>query len=236
MKPRISARDGTTRLFAHRGASATAKENTVDAFVLALELGADGLASEAWLTADGQAVLDGDGQVGGRFRRRRFASLERASIPDHVPSIDDVYDLIVDSTDLLLDVGDPDAMEPIVNAARHLGNGAEERLWLRHSDLEVLTEWRRDTAAKLVLRARLNANESQERLANQLRERGVDALSLSHREWSGGLVALLHRFDRYALATDLVHEREMAKLLDVGIDAISSAHVDRMIAVAAQFT
>ena len=140
--------------------------------------------------------------------------------------------------DLLEMIGDigADALEPIVNAARHIGNGAEERLWFRHSELEVLTEWRRDTAAKLVLGARLKAGESQERLANQLRERGIDALSLSHREWSGGLVTLLHRFDRYTLATDLVHEREMAKLLDIGIDAISSAHVDRMIAVSAQFT
>ncbi|MGI9613392.1 MAG: glycerophosphodiester phosphodiesterase [Acidimicrobiales bacterium] len=236
MKPRISAQDGKTRLFAHRGASATAKENTIGAFVLALELGADGLASEAWLTADGQAVLDRDGRVGGRFRRRRFGALDRASIPDHVPSIDDIYDVCVESTNLLLDIHDPDAMAPIVDAARNVGKGAEDRLWLRHDELEVLTEWRRDTAAKLVLRARLNAGESQERLANRLRERGVDALSLSHREWSGGLVTLLHRFDRYALATDLVHEREMAKLLDIGIDAISSPHVDRMIAVGAQFT
>lgn len=236
MKPRISAQDGTTRLFAHRGASAAAQENTIDAFVMALELGADGLASEAWLTADGQAVLDRDGQVGGRFRRRRFGSLERASIPDHVPSIDDMFDLIDDSADLLLDVGDPDAIEPIISAARRIGSGAEERLWLRHGELEVLTDWRRRTAAKLVFGTRLKSGESQERLANQLRERGVDALSLSHREWSGGLVTLVHRFDRYALATGLVHEREMAKLLDVGIDGISSPHVDRMIAVAAQFT
>ena len=39
--------------FAHRGASADARENTLEAFRLALELGATGLESDVWLTADG---------------------------------------------------------------------------------------------------------------------------------------------------------------------------------------
>ena len=48
-------------LFAHRGASANAPENTIAAFELALGLGATGLESDVWLTADGVAVLDHDG-------------------------------------------------------------------------------------------------------------------------------------------------------------------------------
>src|SRR6185436_7833703 len=46
--------------FAHRGARAHAPENTLDAFALALRLGATGLETDLWLTADGIPVLDHD--------------------------------------------------------------------------------------------------------------------------------------------------------------------------------
>ncbi len=235
MKPRIAARDGATRLFAHRGAAAAAPENTIEAFLLAIQLGADGVATEAWRTADGQVVLDRAGSTGGRLRRRRFGSLDRNEIGDHVPSIDDLYDVIAGSADVSIDVRAVEAFEPIVAAARRVEGDVEHRLWLRHGDVDVLTDWRRQCDAKLVLARPAGRLDGPERLANELRERGIDGLSLPHGGWHGGLVALVHRFDRYALATDLVHEREMAKLLDVGIDGITSAQVDRMIAVAAQF-
>ena len=51
--------------FAHRGARAHAPENTIEAFTLALRLGATGLESDVWSTADGEAVLDHDGVIGG---------------------------------------------------------------------------------------------------------------------------------------------------------------------------
>ena len=41
--------------FAHRGACAYAPENTLEAFALGLRLGATGLESDVWLTADGVA-------------------------------------------------------------------------------------------------------------------------------------------------------------------------------------
>ncbi|MDQ1372669.1 MAG: glycerophosphoryl diester phosphodiesterase, partial [Actinomycetota bacterium] len=47
--------------FAHRGARAHAPENTLEAFQLALKLGATGLESDVWLTHDGVPVLDHDG-------------------------------------------------------------------------------------------------------------------------------------------------------------------------------
>ncbi len=46
-----------TFVFAHRGASALAPENSMEAFLLALELGADGLELDVQLTADGVPVV-----------------------------------------------------------------------------------------------------------------------------------------------------------------------------------
>ena len=55
--------------FAHRGARANAPENTLEAFRLAVRLGATGLESDVWRTADGVAVLDHDGVVRAGLRR-----------------------------------------------------------------------------------------------------------------------------------------------------------------------
>src|SRR5687768_14179847 len=87
MPTRVPATLQPPHAFAHRGARAHAPENTLDAFTLALRLGATGLESDVWLTADGEAVLDHDGLVGGRVRRRRIAGARRAELPAHIPTL-----------------------------------------------------------------------------------------------------------------------------------------------------
>jgi glycerophosphoryl diester phosphodiesterase len=67
--------------FAHRGARADAPENTLEAFTLARRLGAPGLESDVWITADGEAVLDHDGVVRVGVRRRQIAELRRRDLP-----------------------------------------------------------------------------------------------------------------------------------------------------------
>ncbi len=49
--------------------------------------GVTGLESDVWLTADGVAVLDHEGVVGGSLRRRSIGSIDRTARPDHVPSL-----------------------------------------------------------------------------------------------------------------------------------------------------
>ena len=73
--------------FAHRGARAHAPENTLEAFELALRLGASGLESDVWLTADGVAVLDHDGVVKKGLRKRPISEFERAELPEHIPTL-----------------------------------------------------------------------------------------------------------------------------------------------------
>ena len=74
--------------FAHRGARAHARENTIEAFALGLRLGATGLESDVWLTADGVPVLDHDGVVQARpAPAGRSATLARADLPAHIPTL-----------------------------------------------------------------------------------------------------------------------------------------------------
>src|SRR5579862_7390327 len=92
--------------FAHRGARAHAQENTLDAFRLALRLGAPGLESDVWLTSDGVPVLDHDGVVRAGLRRRPIASLRRDQLPAHIPALADLYEACGAEYHLSLDVKD----------------------------------------------------------------------------------------------------------------------------------
>jgi len=103
--------------FGHRGASSLAPENTLAAFRLARELGADGVELDAQLSQDGVVVImhddslertsDGHGQVrdtpwralrrldAGRWFDERFAG-------ERIPTLQDVFDLL--GTSLLLNI------------------------------------------------------------------------------------------------------------------------------------
>jgi glycerophosphoryl diester phosphodiesterase len=217
--------------FAHRGARAHAPENTIGAFQLALRLGATGLESDAWLTADGEAVLDHGGVVGGWPRRRSIGDVERADPPDHTPTLAELYAACGTAFELSLDVKDPAAAERIVAVAREAGGDAHERLWLCHPDWELVATWRRPFPdVKLVDSTRLSRmKQGPERRAAQLTDAGIDAVNLHRSDWNGGLTALFHRFDRLAFGWDCQLERHLEELLDLGIDAVYSDHVDRMV-------
>ena len=103
--------------FAHRGARAHAPENTLEAFVLARRLGATGLESDVWCTADGVAVLDHDGVVGSRLRRRADHRGAAPALPSHIPTLADLYAECGTDFELSLDVKDPAAAAATVAVA-----------------------------------------------------------------------------------------------------------------------
>jgi glycerophosphoryl diester phosphodiesterase len=218
-------------LFAHRGARAHAPENTIEAFTLALRLGATGLESDVWRTADGAAVLDHDGLVRRGLRRVPIGEIERSDLPDAIPTLEELYEACGTEVELSLDVKDPAAVDEVLRTAR--GAGATERLWLCHPDLDLLASWRdASEAVRLVHSTRIGAIGKPEPHAARLRDLRVDAVNLHHSEWSGGMVALYHRFRRFTLGWDAQHERVIRSLLAAGIDGVFSDHVDRMVDVA----
>src|SRR5512138_390835 len=96
-------------IFAHRGASAHAPENTLAAFRLALEHGADGIELDAKLTSDGQVVVIHDQTVErttgdpGMVRDMTLAQLkaldagsffDSAFTREPIPTLAEVFDLI----------------------------------------------------------------------------------------------------------------------------------------------
>ena len=119
--------------FAHRGASAAAPENTLEAFRLAVELGASGLESDVWVSNDGEAVLDHDGLVGGWLRRRPMGTVLRHRLPGHVPTLGELYEACGTALPLSLDVKDPAALDAV------LATGSSTRI--RPSSCSSTASW-----------------------------------------------------------------------------------------------
>ncbi len=215
--------------FAHRGARAHAPENTLEAFELAVRLGATGLESDVWVTADGVAVLDHDGVVRTGLRRRAIGDLPRSALPTHIPSLAELYDRCGTALPLSLDVKDAAAFEATLGAARDAG--AVEQLWLCHPDWEVVAGWRTaDEAVRLVDSTRLaKLKQGPERRAMDLRSAGIDALNMHRSDWTAGLATLVHRFGVECFGWDAQLPRELDQLLAAGVDAVYSDHVDRMV-------
>jgi glycerophosphoryl diester phosphodiesterase len=216
--------------FAHRGARAHAPDNTLDAFSLALRLGATGLETDLWLTADGVPVLDHDGVVRRRGRQRPIGALPRAALPAFIPTLSDLLPLCRSGIHLAIDICDPAGGAVTIRTVQAEHPALLPRLWLCRPDVGSLVALRPlDTQVKLVNSTRLERiKEGPERRAASLRAEGVDAINLHYTDWSAGLVALFHRFERYCLSWDLQHEHLLRAALALGVDGVFSDWVDRM--------
>ncbi len=234
MKPRYEPLRSPVILFAHRGARTLKRENTIDAFNCAATLGATGLESDVWLTRDGEVVLDHDGYHR-RFPRKRIRDTDRADLAAHIPTLVEFYESAGTDLHVSLDLKDPGAFEKTVETARDFE--AQQRLWICHPELQLLLEWRRAAPdVRLVNSTALRRMpQGPERRAAELSSGRIDAVNLRQDEWTAGLVALFHRFGVLALGWDAQYERRLASLIDMGIDAVYSDDVERMVAVAATF-
>jgi glycerophosphoryl diester phosphodiesterase len=224
--------------FAHRGARSVEPDNTIRAFRTALALGAQGLESDARMSADGEVVLVHDAVARrGVLTRRRVSKSTAAELAElEVPTLRELYAMLGNGFELSLDLYDVAASEPVLAAAD--AAGALERLWLcsgRLGTLERISEL--GTAAHLVHSTKRSALEpSVERHADVLASMGVEVCNMRHTDWSAGLVGLFHRFGIQAFAWDVQEVRHVRGMLDLGIDAIYSDHVERMVATVAEWT
>ena len=216
--------------FAHRGARAHAPENTIEAFQLALKLGANGLESDVWVTADGDVVLDHDGVVRVRGRKRPIAELQRSSLPSHIPTVGEFFDKCGTDFQFSVDIKDENATDGLVSVARDCGFDLS-RLFVCHwKSAECFSVRERHPDIKVVDSTRLQRlKDGPEMRAALLANKGVDVLNMHISDWSGGLVTLLHRFNVQAFGWDAQFPTALSNGLLMGLDGIYSDHVDRMV-------
>jgi glycerophosphoryl diester phosphodiesterase len=222
--------------FAHRGGRADHPENTLAAFRRALELGASGLESDARLSADGEVVLVHGSTIRAGLRRVKVRALPAGRLAElGVPRLADLYAELGSDFELSLDLKEPDLAGPIAAVAR--AAGAAERLWLCARDLSDLAVARRAAPDVRLVHSmgRRAYGDALERHASTLAKQGIAALNLRETEWSLGLVTLAHRFDLLAFAWDAQEYRRIRAVLEMGVDAIYSDHVERMVAAVGEW-
>ena len=227
MQERISPLIDAQITFAHRGARAHLRENTLEAFELAIRLGATGLESDTWISGDGIAVLDHDGVVKGRVRSKPISSFNRASLPDWIPTLSELYERCGSDFHLSLDIKDVDSMDDVVRTVAR--NGRPERTWICHPDLAFLEQWiGRAEGAHLVHSTRLKAmSRGPERHAAVLRDLGISTVNMPFPDWNGGLVALFHRFNILCFGWNLQYPEVLTTGLRMGLDGIFTDWPDR---------
>lgn len=218
--------------FAHRGAKAHAPENTIDAFQLALRLGANGLETDVWKTHDNAVVLDHDGVVRVRGRKRPIAEVNRSSLPSHIPSISEFFETVGTDFSLSVDIKDDDATDGLVSASVEAGFDLS-RLYVCHwRSTECFSIRERHPDIKVVDSTRLQRlKDGPEKRAALLADKGVDVLNMHITDWNGGLVTLMHRFNVQAFGWDAQFPAALSNGFRMGLDAIFSDHVDRMVEV-----
>lgn len=210
---------GPSLALAEGGASAHEPAHTLQAFELARRLGCDAIATRAASTADGQVVIaPARVQIG---RRRR--PLESLTYADLVPPPPRLSDLHVDVA-WWIEVGDDRSGDEVLDWAT--GRAAT----VVHADWRWLAD-RRDRSAGVRLVHRSSRRElttGTERHVADLRAAGIDGLDLPHDDWTGGMVALCHRFGRLAVARGADYDHQLERLVAIGVDVVGSTHVDRV--------
>ena len=172
-------------------------------------------------------MLDHDGVIGSVLRKRQISDIKRRDLPQHIPSLAELYEAVGSDFELSLDVKDPSAFHEVVEVSRQ--GGAEKRLWLCHPNLDLVSSWRQRTSAQLVNSVRLaKISEGLELRSAKLADLGIDALNMRYPDWNAGRVSVVHRFGLFALGWDAQQHREIAALYDMGIDGVFSDHVDRL--------
>lgn len=205
------------------------RENTLEAFRHALVLGATGLESDVWITADGQAVLDHDGVTGPPWHRRQLSGQHRDSLPAHIPTLEELYASCGTGFELSLDVKDPAALDETLRISRSFE--ATGKLWLCEPDVKRLAAWAEVAPdAQLVNSTHLDdIPEGFSSRLSRLHALGVSVINLHGSEWTPERVEQVHDAGLLAFGWDAQSEYHIQRLVRLGVDGIYSDHIDRLL-------
>jgi glycerophosphoryl diester phosphodiesterase len=211
-------------VFAHRGGRAHGPDNTLATFREALARGARGLETDAWLTVDGQVVLDHDGVLrAAKNRHEPISQVRRGDLPAHIPTLDELYAACGTNFDLAIDVRLPEVAGAVVDAAR--ANDALDRLWLVGGTPGLLTAWQHlDHTGHFAMSIRLV--ERRRDIVDRAKQAGADALNMRWPWWTKAWVGHAHAAGLQAFAYDVQRPWARNRCTRLGIDAIFTDRPD----------
>ena len=206
--------------FAHRGGRAHGPDNTLGTFREALARGAEGLETDAWLTADGQVVLDHDGVLrAAKKRHQPIADVRRDQLPAHIPTLTELYESCGTNFDLAIDVRIPEVATAVVDVAGSAG--ALDRLWLVGATPKLVHGWQHlDHSGYYAMSIRLVERHGD--VVEAAKQSGADALNMRWPWWTKSWVRRVHDAGLLAFAYDVQSNWALGRCARLGIDGIFS--------------
>lgn len=133
-------------VIAHRGASAVEPENTLRAFALAIEMGAQMIELDLHRTRDGRVVVIHDDELShttnarGRVSQRTFDEVRQADAGrgERVPTLEETLELTRGRVQLYLEIKAPAAAQETLRLVRAFG--CEDEVLLASFDLELMRQ------------------------------------------------------------------------------------------------
>ena len=212
-----------TRVIAHRGASAVRPANTVEAFVEARRLGADGVELDARRSADGALVVHHDAALSdGRI----VAQVASADLPPWVPGLADAIEAcegMVVNVELKDLPGEPgfEPSEPTATAVAELvaEAGLHDRVVVSSFSLPAIDAARAVDPTLATAWLTLPAYDQLEALATAA-ERGHVAIHPHDQAVTPALVAAAHDLGLSLTAWTVDEAERIRWLAAAGVDAV----------------
>lgn len=218
-------------VFAHRGGRAHGPDNTIGTFREALARGAEGIETDAWLTADGQVILDHDGvhraarslrAQSATKRHQPIADVRRDELPAHMPTLAELYAECGTDFDLAIDVRIPEVAAAVVEVARSAN--ALDRLWLVGATPKLVHGWQHlDHSGYYAMSIRLVERRGD--VIEAAKRSGADALNMRWPWWTKRWVRRVHDAGLLAFAYDVQSRWALNRCAHLDVDGIFTDHV-----------
>lgn len=211
----------------HRGASAYAYQNSLAAFRLAREMGADGIELDIHATSDGVLVVHHDAEIAGvgLIAAHRFADLARVTLPngEPVPTLPDAL-TAAEGLAVWIEVKTlPAAYDGRLLDAIARGPHPD-RYGIHAFDHRIIA--RLGALAPTLRRGVLSASRAIDPVAPVVAA-GAEVLWQESTLTDADLVAALHAAGKQVIAWTPNEPGELARLVAIGVDGLCSNHPDR---------
>ncbi len=242
------------RNVAHRGASAFAPENTLAAYRMAIEAGADGAECDVYRSADGVVFLSHDQSpkrtMGGRdgdLTKMNFAEIrafdagvwkDEAFKGEKVPTLDEYLDVLKGTTcHPVIEIKMEGIESAVLDAVRGKKMLAESTIIafspsvvrkVRELEPKICVAYLFSENLKDRGTAEENADRLSELLIKRCKELETTVLDINHGNLSAKLVEMLRAAGIHVWCWTVNDAARMEQLLDWGVESITTDYPDRL--------
>mgnify|MGYP001253011080 CR=1 FL=1 len=209
-----------TNVCAHRGASLTFKENTLEAFIHAVAIGSDWIELDVWLASDGNVVVHHDEAIGTDLHIQE-ATVE--DLPTDVPLLEAAVEACAGAhMNIELKVSESTVTQKLVDSVLDvIGSASHDQQFLLSSFSRDVLEYARATSPTVQL-GFLTTGDFKEKkdFLQGLKLSGFQSVHPHHLAVDEDFVVASHEYGLEVNVWTVNDEDRMEELLGFGVDGI----------------